>query len=82
MLYPADGFTKGEVINYYSRIAPVLLPHLEGRPVTTIRFPDGVDGEQFLETNLLRGAPSWLSTVVCRARAPAAAEARPRSNTW
>ncbi|WP_340688392.1 DNA ligase D [Amycolatopsis coloradensis] len=62
VLYP-DGFTKGEVINYYSRIAPVLLPHLAGRPVTFIRFPDGVGGEQFFEKNVPHGAPSWLPTV-------------------
>jgi bifunctional non-homologous end joining protein LigD len=61
-LFP-DGFTKGEAINYYSRIAPVLLPHLAGRPVTFIRFPDGVGGEQFFEKNVPRGAPAWLSTV-------------------
>ncbi|WP_410646433.1 DNA ligase D [Amycolatopsis sp. cmx-4-54] len=61
-LYP-DGFTKGEVINYYSRIAPVLLPHLAGRPVTFIRFPDGVGGDQFFEKNVPHGAPDWLPTV-------------------
>ncbi|MDT7727566.1 MAG: bifunctional non-ous end joining protein LigD [Actinomycetota bacterium] len=61
-LYP-DGFTKGEVIRYYSLIAPVLLPHLKGRPVTTIRFPDGVSGQQFFEKNVPRGAPDWLPTV-------------------
>ncbi|WP_414937910.1 DNA ligase D [Amycolatopsis sp. cmx-11-51] len=61
-LYP-DGFTKGEVINYYSRVAPFLLPHLAARPVTFIRFPDGVGGEQFFEKNVPRGAPAWLSTV-------------------
>nr|WP_081975761.1 non-homologous end-joining DNA ligase [Amycolatopsis sp. MJM2582] len=61
-LYP-DGFTKGEVINYYSHIAPVLLPHLAGRPITVIRFPDGVGGEQFFEKNVPRGAPDWLPTV-------------------
>ncbi|SDU44423.1 non-homologous end-joining DNA ligase [Amycolatopsis keratiniphila] len=59
----SDGFTKREVINYYSRIAPVLLPHLAGRPVTFIRFPDGVGGEQFFEKNVPHGAPSWLPTV-------------------
>jgi bifunctional non-homologous end joining protein LigD len=61
-LYP-DGFTKGEVIHYYSQIAPVLLPHLAGRPVTFIRFPDGVDAGQFFEKNIPRGAPAWLPTV-------------------
>ncbi|OLZ51751.1 DNA ligase D [Amycolatopsis coloradensis] len=57
------GFTKGEVIHYYSHIAPVLLPHLAGRPITVIRFPDGVGGEQFFEKNVPRGAPDWLPTV-------------------
>jgi bifunctional non-homologous end joining protein LigD len=61
-LFP-DGFTKGEVVNYYSRVAPVLLPHLAGRPVTFIRFPDGVGGQQFFEKNAPRGAPDWLPTV-------------------
>jgi bifunctional non-homologous end joining protein LigD len=61
-LYP-DGFTKAQVITYYSRIAPVLLPHLAGRPLTFIRYPDGVDGEQFFEKNVARGAPTWLQTV-------------------
>ncbi|QXV57355.1 non-homologous end-joining DNA ligase [Amycolatopsis sp. TNS106] len=61
-LYP-DGFTKGEVIHYISHIAPVLLPHLAGRPITVIRFPDGVGGEQFFEKNVPRGAPDWLPTV-------------------
>ncbi|KDN21917.1 DNA ligase D [Amycolatopsis rifamycinica] len=61
-LYP-DGFTKGEVINYYSRIAEVLLPHLADRPVTFIRFPDGVGGQQFFEKNVPNGAPGWLPTV-------------------
>ncbi len=61
-LYP-DGFNKGEVINYYSRVAPVLLPHLAGRPVTFIRYPNGVDGEAFFEKNVPRHAPDWVRTV-------------------
>ncbi|MEQ0559687.1 DNA ligase D [Amycolatopsis sp. NEAU-NG30] len=63
VLYPADGFTKGEVINYYSRIAAVLLPHLADRPITFIRYPDGVNGEKWFEKNVPKGAPSWLRTV-------------------
>ncbi|MEV6876197.1 DNA ligase D [Amycolatopsis sp. NPDC051128] len=63
VLYPADGFTKGEVINYYSRVAPVLLPHLAGRPVTFVRYPNGVSGEKWFEKNVPNGAPSWLRTV-------------------
>ena len=61
-LYP-DGFSKGEVINYYSRIAPVLLPHLADRPVTFIRYPDGVRGEAFFEKNVPSHAPEWVRTV-------------------
>jgi bifunctional non-homologous end joining protein LigD len=61
-LYP-DGFTKGEVINYYSRIAPLLLPQLAGRPVTFVRFPDGVAGEKFFEKNVPSHAPDWVRTV-------------------
>ncbi|WP_206784932.1 DNA ligase D [Amycolatopsis sp. MtRt-6] len=63
VLYPADGFTKGEVINYYSRVAEVLLPHLAGRPVTFIRYPNGVEGQKWFEKNVPKGAPDWLRTV-------------------
>jgi hypothetical protein len=53
------------MINYYSRIAGVLLPHLDGRPVTFIRFPDGIGAgnQQFFEKNVPNGAPGWLPTV-------------------
>jgi bifunctional non-homologous end joining protein LigD len=60
VLYPAAGFTKGEVIDYYTRIAPVMLPHLAGRAVTRIRFPNGVDGVHFFEKNKPGGTPSWV----------------------
>jgi bifunctional non-homologous end joining protein LigD len=60
LMYPAAGFTKGEVIDYYTRIAPVLLPHLADRAVTRIRFPNGVDGAHFFETNKPGGTPSWV----------------------
>ena len=49
VLYPAVGFTKGQVIDYYTRIAPVLLPHLRDRPLTLKRYPNGVDGKFFYE---------------------------------
>ena len=62
VLYP-DGFTKGEVLDYYSRIAPVLLPHLQGRPLTRKRYPNGVDGAFFFEKNAPRGLPDWIRTV-------------------
>ena len=62
VLYPETGFTKGEVIDYYSRIAPVLLPHLADRPLTIKRYPNGVDGPFFFEKNAARGTPSWVRT--------------------
>jgi bifunctional non-homologous end joining protein LigD len=63
VLYPEDGFTKGEVINYYSRAAPVLLPHVIGRPLTMRRYPNGVGGASFYEKNAARHAPEWVRTV-------------------
>ncbi len=63
VLYPETGFTKGEIIDYYSRMAPVLLPHLAGRPLTVKRYPNGVDGAFFFEKNAPRGTPSWVRTV-------------------
>jgi bifunctional non-homologous end joining protein LigD len=65
VLYP-DGTAKSEVIAYYSRIAPVLLPHLRDRPVTFVRFPDGVHGQRFFQKNADAGAPAWLPTVPLR----------------
>jgi bifunctional non-homologous end joining protein LigD len=64
VLYPESGFTKGEVIDYYTRIAPVLLPHVTGRPATRKRYPDGVDAESFFEKNAPSHTPSWVRTVV------------------
>ncbi len=63
VLYPEIGFTKGEVIDYYSRIAPVLLPHLADRPLTVKRYPNGVEGKFFFEKNAARGTPDWVRTV-------------------
>jgi bifunctional non-homologous end joining protein LigD len=62
LMYPAAGFTKGEVIDYYTRLAPVLLPHLQGRPLTRIRYPNGVDGAFFFEKNKPGGTPDWVRT--------------------
>ncbi|KRA37994.1 MULTISPECIES: non-homologous end-joining DNA ligase [unclassified Nocardioides] len=63
VLYPATGTTKGEVLDYYARIAPVLLPHLAGRPVTRIRWPHGVADKSFFEKNAPAGTPSWVRTA-------------------
>jgi bifunctional non-homologous end joining protein LigD len=64
VLFPAVGFTKAQVIDYYVRIAPVLLPHVAHRPVTFTRWPDGVDGPAFFEKNSARHAPEWVAHVV------------------
>jgi bifunctional non-homologous end joining protein LigD len=64
VLYPADGFTKGQVIDYWTRIAPVVLPHLADRAATRVRCPDGVEGERFFEKNKPRGTPEWVRTEV------------------
>lgn len=63
VLYPADGFTKAGVIDYYTRIAPVIVPHLRDRPVTVVRWPDGVDGPTWFGKNVPAGAPGWLRRV-------------------
>lgn len=63
VLYPQTGTTKGEVLDYYARVAPVLLPHLAGRPVTRIRWPHGVGEMSFFEKNAPAGTPSWVRTA-------------------
>ena len=63
VLYPDVGFTKGEVIDYYTRVADVLLPHLAGRALTVIRFPNGIDGHSFFEKNAPKSTPDWVRTV-------------------
>jgi bifunctional non-homologous end joining protein LigD len=63
VLYPKAGFTKGQVIDYYIRIAPVLLPHLKDRPLTMKRYPNGVDGMFFYEKNCPSHRPSWVKTA-------------------
>ena len=63
VLYPKAGFTKGQVIDYYIRVAPVLLPHLKDRPLTMKRYPDGVEGEFFYEKNCPSHRPKWVQTA-------------------
>ena len=60
VLYPAVGFTKGEVIDYYTRVSPVLLAHLRDRPLTLKRYPNGVDEQYFYEKNCPSHAPEWV----------------------
>jgi bifunctional non-homologous end joining protein LigD len=63
VLYPKVGFTKGQVIDYYIRIAPDLLPHLKDRPLTMKRYPNGVEGEFFYEKNCPSHRPNWVQTA-------------------
>jgi bifunctional non-homologous end joining protein LigD len=60
VIYPSVGFTKGEIIDYYVRVAPVLLPHLRDRPLTRLRYPNGVKAANFFEKNAPGGTPSWV----------------------
>jgi bifunctional non-homologous end joining protein LigD len=63
VLYPTTGFTKGQVIDYCARIAPVMIPQLAGRPVTLKRYPNGVDQEYFFEKNATKHRPDWVKTA-------------------
>ncbi len=63
VLWPKTGFTKGEMINYYIQIAPVLLPHLKDRPLTMKRYPNGVDQQFFYEKNCPTHRPKWVKTA-------------------
>ena len=63
VMYPAVPFTKAQVIDYYTRIAPALLPHLAGRPLTMIRYPDGVDGNSFFEKRCPSHRPDFIGTI-------------------
>jgi bifunctional non-homologous end joining protein LigD len=63
VLYPEAGFTKAQVIDYYVRVSPVLLPHLRGRPLTMKRYPNGVSGMHFYEKNCPAHRPDWVETA-------------------
>ena len=68
VLYPAVGFTKGELIDYYTRIARAVLPHLRGRPLTLKRYPDGVEGGYFYEKECPSHRPEWVRTAAIPSR--------------
>jgi bifunctional non-homologous end joining protein LigD len=63
VLYPASGFTKGELLHYYATTAGALLPHLYNRPVSFLRFPDGPEGQRFFAKNVPPGTPAWVKTA-------------------
>ncbi len=62
VLYPETGFTKGQVIDFYSRVAPYILPHIENRPITLKRYPNGIRGKHFYEKNAPSYTPAWIKT--------------------
>lgn len=63
VLFPRDGYTKGDLITYYQTVAPWLLSHLRDNPLTLQRYPDGVDAQSFFEKHLPRGLPEWVPRV-------------------
>src|SRR3954467_10665108 len=63
VMYPASGFTKGQVIDYYIKASKFILPHLEDRPLTLKRYPDGVTGQFFYEKNASKHTPKWIETA-------------------
>jgi bifunctional non-homologous end joining protein LigD len=63
VLWPETGFTKGQLIDFYARIAPALVPHLRGRPITLRRWPNGVDAASFYEKNCPSHRPDWVQTA-------------------
>jgi bifunctional non-homologous end joining protein LigD len=63
VLWPKAKFTKAEAIDYYARIAEVMLPHLKDRPLTRVRFPDGVDSQRFFEKRAPKHTPDWVKTA-------------------
>jgi bifunctional non-homologous end joining protein LigD len=62
VMYPETGYTKGQVIDYYTRVAPYILPHIKDRPITLKRYPNGVGGLHFYEKNVPSFAPKWIKT--------------------
>lgn len=63
VLFPDSGITKGELCSYYEAIAPLMLPHISGRPVTMERYPAGIDKKGFIQKDVSKGFPSWLERV-------------------
>ena len=62
VLWPQDGYTKGELINYYVEVAPYIIPHLQGRPMVFTRYPDGIDKQSFYQKNAPSSLPQWIKT--------------------
>jgi bifunctional non-homologous end joining protein LigD len=75
VLFPDSGITKGELCAYYESVAPLMLPHISGRPVTMERYPAGIDKKGFLHKNVAKGFPSWLERVEVEKRSGEEGEA-------
>ena len=63
MMFPEDGITKGELAAYYEAIAPLMVPHMSGRPVTMERYPKGIGAKGFMQKDVVKGFPPWLQRV-------------------
>lgn len=63
LLFPKDGLTKRDLAHYYERVAPLMLPHVIGRPVTMERYPSGIGSKGFMHKNVVKGFPSWLERI-------------------
>ena len=63
LLFPEDGITKGDLARYYEQVAPVMLPHVSGRPLTMERYPAGIDKKGFIQKDVSKGYPDWLERV-------------------
>jgi len=66
VFWPEEGYTKGDLLDYYAAIAEVMLPHLKDRPVMLVRYPDGITGKSFYQWNIPQGTPTWLRTLSLR----------------
>jgi bifunctional non-homologous end joining protein LigD len=64
VFWPAEGYKKGDLVDYYEAVAPVLLPYLADRPVMLVRYPDGIEGKSFYQWNVPHGMPAWMKSVV------------------
>jgi bifunctional non-homologous end joining protein LigD len=63
LMFPADGITKGDIVDYYSEVAEVLVPHLKGRPLTVWRYPRGIDQKGFVQQDFAESLPEWMGGV-------------------
>src|SRR6187455_1480629 len=63
VLFPDSGITKGDLCAYYEAVAPLMLPHISGRPVTMERYPAGIEKKGFIQKDVSKGFPSWLERV-------------------